>query len=188
MDPLYTAPLSSDPMGVFVIKLRDLDAGEKAFRFPIEQDWLRAALDGTELSAPDGGVGSVRVRASKSGSDVLVRGEIDASVVATCARCTGPALVDVRAPVTVLFTLGTDAAGEKDDDGDDLDREHYTGETIELDPTVRDIIVVEIPIGPLCREDCPGLAPGAQAPPGGNGGRLDPRLTPLLRLKQSTKE
>ena len=45
--------------------------------------------------------------------------------------------------------------------GDDADEDFYpiTDDTIDLGPLVRDAIVLELPMAPLCRDDCAGLCP-----------------------------
>jgi uncharacterized protein len=77
---------------------------------------------------------------------------------------------------------------------EDADTLPYDGEVILLDDVVRDELILETPIFPLCSEDCPGMSapPGesaeaadpkaARAPEGGDA-EIDPRLRPLLRLK-----
>jgi uncharacterized protein len=61
-----------------------------------------------------------------------------------------------------------------------------------LDDVVRDELILETPIFPLCSEDCPGMSavaeardePGNQAVQGGGTeASIDPRLLPLLRLR-----
>jgi uncharacterized protein len=84
---------------------------------------------------------------------------------------------------------------EDDDDDaispDEADIVAYDGDTVILDDLVRDELVLETPMIPLCSEDCPGISPG----PHGSAGfdepagekPLDPRLAPLLRLKKRLK-
>ncbi len=51
----------------------------------------------------------------------------------------------------------------EDDDADDLasdelEREMFVGDAIVLDALVREHVILEVPMQPLCREDCPGIA------------------------------
>ena len=53
-------------------------------------------------------------------------------------------------------------AAPADDDAedlaaDDLDREIFSGDTLVLDGLVREHVILEVPMQPLCREDCPGI-------------------------------
>ena len=60
----------------------------------------------------------------------------------------------------------------------------YDGETVVLDDFVREAILLEIPIFPLCSEDCPGIRPQAlQAPADDVASPVDPRLAPLGALR-----
>ena len=74
----------------------------------------------------------------------------------------------------------------------------YEGDTVVLDDFIRDELLLEIPMIPLCSEDCAGIQPGPspRAPDpsdergsdelqvGGEVVRgMDPRLAPLLKLK-----
>lgn len=81
-------------------------------------------------------------------------------------------------------------------DEEDLDLEgdpveFYSGDDLVLDGIVREAIVLEEPMQPLCRPDCPGIpVPEGVRPPADFGreeGVSDPRLAPLLGLKQKLK-
>jgi uncharacterized protein len=84
---------------------------------------------------------------------------------------------------------------------EDADTLHYDGEVVVLDDVIRDELILETPIFPLCSEDCPGMsAPPGDVPGAGKGSKattndagggespatktdVDPRLLPLLRLR-----
>src|SRR4030065_464925 len=49
---------------------------------------------------------------------------------------------------------------------EDLDREFFTGDRIVLDDLVREQLILEAPMQPLCRQDCPGIpVPAHLRPP-----------------------
>jgi len=86
---------------------------------------------------------------------------------------------------------GKGKGGAKDQDlpeyefsAEEADADTYDGETVVLDDFVREAILLEIPIFPLCSEDCPGIRPASsdvvdeEAEP-----RVDPRLAPLGALR-----
>jgi len=179
----------------FAIPVRDLDAAGKPFRFPVTAAWLRTALEGTDV-ANGGGDGTLEVRLSKSGTDVVVRGTLEAQLTVPCARCLEPAHVPVKEDISALVVPATatrDAAGAQDDDDiapEQADLIAYDGETVILDELVRDELLLGIPMIPLCSEGCPGIRPqpaqeeAAEAPA---TDAIDPRLRPLLRLKKKTQ-
>jgi uncharacterized protein len=173
----------------FSIPVHDLDAAGKALQLPIRVSWLRGALEGTDVGPADTD-GSLDLRVSKSGNDVVVRGTIDAELTVPCARCLEPARVRVREQVSAL-AVESPAGGESEasEDGeedvvpDDADTLVYDGETVVLDDLVRDELLLAIPMIPLCSESCPGISPGSATDAGEAG--IDPRLRPLLKLKKT---
>jgi uncharacterized protein len=182
----------------FSLPLSELDAGGKAFEFPVRTAWLKTVLEATDVNVGTTD-GKLSLRASKSHNDVVVHGRLEAHVTVPCARCLSPAAVDVDQQLSVMLvpasTLREDAraAGKgKARDGDaeesleDADVLPYSGENAVLDDLVRDEILLAIPMIPLCSEDCPGIHPSPQAP--AEEKAVDPRLAPLLRLKKMTKE
>ncbi len=72
---------------------------------------------------------------------------------------------------------------------DEADVAPYDGDTVVLDDVVKDEILLEIPMIPLCSEDCPGISPPAAealsaAKADSEADHIDPRLLPLLELKK----
>jgi len=82
------------------------------------------------------------------------------------------------------------------DDGDEVyefspeeaDADTYVGDEVVLDGFIREAIVLEIPIFPLCSEQCPGIGPVPAAPGDADlaDPPIDPRLTPILALKKES--
>jgi uncharacterized protein len=177
----------------FFVPARDLDAAGRLFRFPLRTQWLRGALEGTQIEA--GPLeGALEVRLSKSGTDVVLRGTVAAHVVAPCARCLEPAKIAIREPLSALFVAGRlqssprrHAAEQANNATDEADVIPYDGETVVMDGLVRDEILLGVPMIPLCSEACAGIRPQAsdRAPDEGHE-EIDPRLRPLLGLAHKT--
>jgi uncharacterized protein len=67
---------------------------------------------------------------------------------------------------------------------EEADVDTYEGETVVLDDFVREAILLEMPIFPLCSEDCAGIGPASsEAVDEGAEPRVDPRLAPLGALR-----
>jgi uncharacterized protein len=109
---------------------------------------------------------------------ILASGPVSGTMRFRCARCLEPSGQAFRLQVAELFAPG---AGEGDDEYPISDEE------IDLEPMVRDTVVLAMPFSPLCRGDCQGLCERC----GGNrnlgectcGPELDPRWAPLADLK-----
>ncbi|HVK65827.1 MAG TPA: DUF177 domain-containing protein [Polyangium sp.] len=67
---------------------------------------------------------------------------------------------------------------------DEAEVDIYDGETVVLDGFIREAILLEMPIFPLCSEACPGIRPASpEAVEGGAEPPIDPRLAPLGALR-----
>jgi uncharacterized protein len=182
-------------MAAFVLHVPDIDADGKTYVFPLTTAWVKNALAGSDLradeSAPEG---VVKVFAQRSGADVLVTGAIDTRILADCVRCLEDAPVVVHSEIGSLFTArGEDYRPPADEDEltpEELAREHFTGDDIALDELVREQIILEVPMQPLCREDCPGIEVPAHVRPPADFGEtrqkdedgVDPRFAALRTL------
>jgi uncharacterized protein len=187
----------------FEIPVHNLDAGGRPFEFPVRAAWLRGALEETDV-APGGTDGTLSVRGSTSGTDVVIDGHLHVTLTVPCARCTEPAPVEVDQPLQLLFVPKGRIRGSKgmNDEyefaADEAEVLTYEDNLVILDDAVRDEVLLAIPMIPLCRDDCPGMSPGPQFsgkdrdqpadPEDPAADDVDPRLRPLLRFKPSTKE
>jgi len=187
---------------LLAVPRKDLDQGQKHILAAIPAGWLTKRLnvtdqEGPELSASEDG--SIDVRLTPSGGDnFLLQGHVRASVTTSCGRCLGPAKVPVDAEMTLLLVPRAeepkrpakgkktkDSEGEFEFDPDEADIATYDGETIVLDDLVREAIVLEMPISPLCSEDCAGMRtdPAArEALEKVQGPKGDPRLAKLAEF------
>jgi uncharacterized protein len=172
----------------FTIPVHDLDAAGKHFVFKIRPEWLRGALEGGDVRATSN-AGELDVRASKSGNDVIVHGQLKAELEVPCARCLSPARVVIDQRLTALMVpahaMKSTDANEYEFSADEADIFPYDGESAVLDDLVRDELLLEIPMIPLCSEDCPGISPAPDLEAKEPADRpIDPRLAPLLRFRQ----
>jgi uncharacterized protein len=91
-----------------------------------------------------------------------------------CRRCLGPVDGYAEAPVREIFE-----ARPTEGETYPLD-----GEQIDLEPMVRDAVLLALPLAPLCASDCQGPAPEAfpTGPPDEERSLLDPRWSALRDL------
>jgi uncharacterized protein len=188
----------------FVISVHDLDEGGRGFKFRVPLAWLRETLKGCEMQ-PAGQDGEVEVQVSKTGEDVLVRGAVRVDLAVPCARCLCPVPVQPAAELTLLLEPVSAAlpkrkapgsaraerkkprADEPEFEPEDAGWDTYEGERVVLDRFVREAILLDAPIFPLCSETCEGIRPTqAQESPA----TAEPRLAHLFELakKRTTKE
>jgi uncharacterized protein len=161
---------------------------------------MTSAFVGLDLKAdPQERVGKLHIHAQRSGADILVHGSVQTRFVAVCSRCLGDAAIDVDTQIATLMSSSEGAHAvpgvepldeEIELQEDEPDREYFTGEDIILDGIVREHILLECPIKPLCHEDCTGIEVPAHVrgperldgPVDDSGNPIDPRLAPLLKV------
>ena len=182
-------------MSNFVLQIQDLDELGKDWSFPLSTGWLSATLADTGLRAGTED-GQLQIHAQLSGQDVLLQGHLDAGLLTQCARCLADVPLDVHLDITSLLSPEhmRPAAAEGDEVEVSLDgpnRDYYAGGQIILDPMVREHLLLEVPMKPLCSEDCKGIdVPEHLQPPEEVFGSatVDARLAPLLKLKKELSE
>lgn len=188
-------------MAEFVLHVPDLDESGKDYAFALAPAWIESHVADAVLRAdPAFGPGSLQVHAQENSTgEYLVTGTLRAHLLTECGRCLGDAKVPVDVQFATLFTRAAfkrpDAKPERyevdheDADDDDMQREEFSGNDIVLDDLIREYLVLEVPMQPLCSEACEGIAvPAHLRPPEETfGGALavDPRLAPLQRLRDN---
>jgi uncharacterized protein len=104
---------------------------------------------------------------------VLVTGTATVTVAGECGRCLDSINSELVIDIQELYLYpGIDY--------DDTEASRMAGEAIDLEPLIRDEVVLELPFMPLCREDCAGLCPTCGVnlnadPEHGHGPAIDPR-------------
>src|SRR6266498_2228354 len=142
-------------------------------------DVAREAVDEMVAGDPAGyrarGAAHVNALLQQVERRVLIEAEAKAELTVECGRCLAPVAVDL--PVDFELTLVPAAEGRaertKDDRGrtkdedkgskggsfapEKVEEETYTGKVIDLDPIVREQILLALPGYPVCKESCKGL-------------------------------
>ncbi|MBA2698216.1 MAG: DUF177 domain-containing protein [Nocardioidaceae bacterium] len=111
---------------------------------------------------------------------VLVSGTARATISGECGRCLEPLEGDLDAMLQELYVYAESDA--RDDEASRLD-----GEFLDLEPVVRDAVVLALPYQPVCTPDCPGLcrecgARLADVPDHTHEESIDPRWAALSAL------
>jgi uncharacterized protein len=87
---------------------------------------------------------------------ILTTGTAAVTGDAVCSRCLDPVAVDLTADLQDLYAWSAQEA-EVDELGER--GPHLEGDLLDLRPAVRDDLILEMPLAPLCDADCPGLCP-----------------------------
>lgn len=135
------------PLRVGVAELRRRLGTRKPFHAEVPLDGL--AISTAEV--PEGGSIDVDVVLESISNGLVVDGTVRAPWRGECRRCLEPVEGEVEAQVKEIFERHP-TEGETYPLGDD---------EVDLEPMVRDAVLLALPLAPLCRSDCAGPAPDA---------------------------
>jgi uncharacterized protein len=139
------------------------------------------------LRVPEGSPVELDLRLEAVMEGVLVTGEARAELQGECVRCLEPIRDDVEVTFQELYVyddLRDHASDEEDDEVSMLQ-----DDLLDLEPLLRDAVVLALPFQPLCRDDCPGLCPEcgarlADEPDHTHEAAIDPRWAKLTGLTE----
>ncbi len=187
-----------------VVQVEQIREGGLTLTQPLAQAFLAAVLaDAVREGFHAEGASSLEAKLVRTSGGVLLEGQAELPVSAPCKRCAA----DVQLTVPVRFTLNlvpASAQREHRTDSEDAegseaessgsfelaqaDLDTYHGKQIDLDPIVREQVLLALPMQVVCREDCRGLCGMCgqnlnEAACGCESKRVDPRLAVLKDIK-----
>jgi uncharacterized protein len=108
------------------------------------------------ISVPEGSDLELDLSLTSVSEGVYVSGTVRGSLSGECGRCLNEIGKSFEVSLAELFAYA-DSTTEETTDEDEVGR--MQGDLIDLEPAVRDAVVLTLPTNPLCRPDCPGLCP-----------------------------
>jgi len=145
------------------------------------------------------GRGEAKLDLYGEGTSAFANGSLKGWVEVACSRCLGTARVPIDETLHITFLPRAEVPDDTvdapleeteeavtDSEGD-VDVYPYDGVELDLEPLLREQLVLAVPFAPLCREDCAGLCP--QCGIDRNTGActcekpIDPRFAALKSLK-----
>jgi len=178
------SPVHLDPRSPLVLDTRTLPRGPGAMR-AVERTVPAPAALGLELiRVPAGEPITLSLRMESVSEGVLVSGRVRASLIGECGRCLREVSDALDVTFQELYAYAHSATDETTDE-DEVGR--IQGDLIDLEPALRDAVVLALPNHPLCRDDCPGLCPECgvhwdDLPEGHTHRKIDPRWAALERF------
>jgi uncharacterized protein len=109
-----------------------------------------AGLGIAVIGVPPGSPVELDLRLESVIEGVLVTGTATVEVRGECVRCLGEVSEELEVDVQELFVYPGSEATEEE-------ASRLEGDLVDLEPLLRDGVVLDLPFQPLCREDCLGL-------------------------------
>lgn len=132
------------------------------------------------LAVPAGAELEIDLRLESLHDGILATASLLAPVEGECSRCLEPIDDDLRVEFAELFAYAQDEALEYE----------VRDDCVDLEPPIRDAVVLALPFQPVCQPDCLGLDPNTgeklTAPLPERANETDPRWSALLDFDAST--
>ena len=143
-----------DPRKPLVLDTRELGrrpGSMRTVRFPAPApDDLGVEL----IGVPPGSEIDLDLRLESVMEGVLVSGTATVALTGECGRCLEPVVDTLTVDLQELFAYPESTTEET---ADDEETSVMEGDHLDLEPALRDAVVLALPLTPLCREDCAGL-------------------------------
>ena len=181
------SPSSLNPKAPLVLDTRDLPRRPGALRTVKRVAPAPADLGGELISVPEGADLDLDLRLESVSEGVLVSGTVSGPVKGECGRCLREINDSLVVNIQELYAYENSTTDETTDE-DEVGR--MQGDLIDLEPALRDALVLTLPTNPLCREDCPGLCPECgvhwdDLPADHSHQQIDPRWAGLSQLNRT---
>jgi uncharacterized protein len=143
-----------DHRSPFVVDTRELGRRPGSLRTLQRDAPAPADLGFDVVGVPEGAPLALDLRLESVTEGVLVTGSVTAPIEGECGRCLDPVHGEVVVDVVELFAY-PDSATDETSEQDEVHR--LVDDLLDLEPVVRDVVVLGLPMTPLCRPDCAGL-------------------------------
>jgi uncharacterized protein len=132
----------------FVVNVAEL-LRRPATRKDVEVEATVHGITVVDSRVPDGSTATGTFVLESLSDGIVVTGTVSAPWTGPCRRCLVAVEGVLRSPVDELFQAEPNTEDAFELHGDQLD----------LEPVVREALLLELPLAPLCRPDCAGLCP-----------------------------
>jgi len=165
----------------FSLSLRSLKKTQGAIKEFSFQAGFDETIDNGLIALPRGRQINVEGTLESVGDGVLVTATASAELDAQCSRCLTQFTLPVEADIQELFVYPEHGREYEEEDVTPIHEE-----AVDLTEAIHDAIILELPLIPLCSEDCLGLCPTCGAdlnadPDHSHGDAIDSRWLDLTQ-------
>jgi uncharacterized protein len=145
-----------DPRAPLVLDTRELGRRPGSQRKKSFSAEAPAELGIEILGVPEGSSIDIDLRLEAVMEGVLVTGTAQATLAGECARCLEPIEDTITVDLQELFVYDDPNHAVRENELDD-EVSRLERDLIDLEPLLRDAVVLALPFQPLCQDECPGL-------------------------------
>ncbi len=176
------------------IRIQDLEFRNLEFELQFQPGEIDFGSDVRQVGSLDTSGRAELIREHHGGhesiDDIRLVGKLDGRVEVCCARCLEPVIIPVSRSFDLLYRPLESEKGSDEVAIHEAETEigYYVGEGMDLEDSLREQILLAVPIKSLCRYDCKGLCSTCGANRneqvcGCDQSKPDPRWAALGELK-----
>lgn len=176
---------SIDPRSALVFDIREFGHRAGSVKEIATEVPAPEGIGGDVIGVPPASPIALDLTLEGVGDGVLATGTAGVQLRGECARCLTEIAAEAEVDLQELFLFpGVD---------DDTEVSRVEADMIDLEPPLRDAVVLDLPFIPLCRADCAGLCPTCGAnlndePDHDHGEAADPRWAELANWANDNEQ
>ncbi len=129
----------------------------RSFRFNLDKNWFLHLLSesepGLQLDALTVDCELIQAQGTK-----ILAGSLETTATLSCCRCLEDAVIPIRADFRYILIPESQEEHDREElTADDVDTIFYRDDLLDMEPIIFEQVVLQLPMKPLCREDCQGL-------------------------------
>jgi len=101
----------------------------------------------------------VHIEYYRSGADLFFQGRVSGMIEGHCSRCLKSYSFPLDKEFDFVLAPDTTSAKNKELSADELGLSFYRGDELNLEPLIREQVLLALPTRPLCDDNCRGLCP-----------------------------
>ncbi|OQX89808.1 MAG: hypothetical protein B6D65_01285 [candidate division Zixibacteria bacterium 4484_93] len=138
------------------IETSKIPRGESDSVFEVTPEELE--LDREDVRIPEPLAASVHF--SRLDREIVARGRLSGKVILICSRCLKPFEYRIDESFSFVIELASTAPSAVRLGDEDIVQVSSYGAVVEIKNELRDLVILSIPMMPVCSKDCRGTAPG----------------------------
>ncbi|GAA4945788.1 MAG: DUF177 domain-containing protein [Streptomycetaceae bacterium] len=138
-----------DPRNPLVVDTRELGRRPGSMRKSSREVPAPADMKIEVIGVPEGSPVELDFRLESVIDGVLITGVAEMDLAGECVRCLDPVEQQLRVDFQELYVYPDEDAEE--------DAPRLSGDMFDLEPVLRDAVVLALPLTPVCNDDCAGL-------------------------------
>ena len=139
-------------MKLNIAMIKDVRGSSLPFEFTVEGEALQTKdADQVSFAAPL----LLHGKVTNNGDSLLVEGVLKTVLQLKCGCCLEPFLLALEEEFSEEFVEGEPEAGDMEHKKNELN--YFQGEEISFEELVHDLLILMLPMRPVCKDDCKGL-------------------------------